>query len=329
MITVEIKKLAQSTNFLVTGGAGFIGSNLVGELLSIGAKSVRVLDDLSTGFKTNLSEFESDNRLEFVQGSITDFEICQQAVKDMDVVFQMAALGSVPRSIDNPIKTNEVNITGFLNILKACQEAKIKKVVYSSSSSVYGDDTHLPKVEHLTGNPLSPYAVTKKANELYARTFSSLFNMEIIGLRYFNVFGPKQSVNGPYAAVIPIFIQKLLKGEQCMINGSGEISRDFTYVQNVVEANICAAFSNLSENDDRILNVAMGEQISLNELYQLLEENIKSGLKAGYLAPRVGDIQSSQADISKAQKLIGYQPKYGLKEGVIKTIFWNQKFLSN
>lgn len=325
MINDKIKTFIQGSNCVVTGGAGFIGSNLVETLLEIGAQKVVVLDDLSTGFKENLSVFEANDSFTFISKSITDYNACLKAFEGADIVFQLAALGSVPRSIDNPEKTNSVNVTGFLNVLNAARTCDVKKIVYSSSSSIYGDDTHLPKQEHLTGNPLSPYAVTKKANELYARVFHEVYGMDIVGLRYFNVFGPRQSVKGPYAAVIPIFIENLLKGQPCYINGDGTISRDFTYVQNVVEANILAAYSNIEKVDDRILNIAMGQTMSLNELYAILESEIGSGLKAVHRDPRVGDIQSSQADISKAKNLIGFEPKYPLAEGLKKTIDWNKE----
>ena len=325
MITAEIISFIKKSNCVITGGAGFIGSNLVEELLRIGAQKVIVLDDLSTGFADNLKEFSDHEAYEFINGSITDYEICVKAFEGADIVFQLAALGSVPRSIDNPRKTNEVNVTGFLNVLNAARVTQVQKVVYSSSSSVYGDDDHLPKVEHLTGNPLSPYAVTKQANELYARVFHDVYGMDIVGLRYFNVFGPKQSVKGPYAAVIPIFIENLIKSQPCYINGDGTISRDFTFVQNVVEANICAAYAQIENPDDRILNIAMGKQLSLNDLYGMLEDEIKSELKPVHRDPRVGDIQSSQADISKARRLIGFEPKYPLQEGLKKTIEWNLK----
>lgn len=324
MIKQEIKDFISQSNCVVTGGAGFIGSNLVEQLLELGAKKVVVLDDLSTGYRDNLQEFESNAAFHFIEGSITSYDDCLNAFKEADVIFQMAALGSVPRSIDKPRNSNEVNVTGFLNVLDAAKESGVKKVVYSSSSSIYGDDRTLPKVEQATGNPLSPYAVTKKANELYARVFSDIYGMDIIGLRYFNVFGPKQSVNGPYAAVIPIFINNLLQGKECFINGDGTISRDFTYVMNVVEANLCAAYHTIENADDRILNVAMGAQTSLNDLYQMIENHINSGLKAVHRDPRLGDIQSSQANIDKAKALIDYNPTHPMQEGLIKTIEWNK-----
>jgi UDP-N-acetylglucosamine/UDP-N-acetyl-alpha-D-glucosaminouronate 4-epimerase len=325
MITSEIKNFIQESICVVTGGAGFIGSNLVDELLRLKAKKVVVMDDLSTGFSSNIEAFHGLDNFAFIEKSIDDFEACLEVFQDADIIFQMAALGSVPRSIDAPINTNSVNVDGFLNVLTAAKDLGINKVVYSSSSSVYGDDEHLPKVEEHTGNPLSPYAVTKKANELYARVFHDVYGMDIIGLRYFNVFGPKQSEKGPYAAVIPIFINNLLNNKTCKINGDGTISRDFTYVQNVVEANICAAYATVNNLEDRVLNIAMGEQLSLNELYSILEGEINSGMEVVHENPRVGDIQSSQADISKAKRAIGYKPSHPMKEGLIKTIVWNRE----
>ncbi|MCG8577495.1 MAG: NAD-dependent epimerase/dehydratase family protein [Flavobacteriales bacterium] len=321
MITTEIRNFLKESSILVTGGAGFIGSNIVHNLAGIGVKRLVVLDDLSTGFKENLQGIEEGKDFEFIQGSITDYQTCLKATEGIEVVFQLAALGSVPRSIDNPLASNEVNVTGFLNVLNAARENKVKRIVYSSSSSVYGDDTNLPKVESKTGNPLSPYAVTKVSNELYARTFSDLFDIDIVGLRYFNVFGPRQNIKGPYAAVIPIFISNLLNGEQCYINGDGNISRDFTFVQNVVEANFCAAYAKV-DIPDKIFNIAMGNQLSLNELYDALESEIQSGLEPIHREQRKGDILSSLADISRAQEYLKYKPTHPLKEGLLKTINW-------
>lgn len=322
MIPKELISKIETTNFLITGGAGFIGSNLVGELLERGAKQVVVLDDLSTGYQENIAEFENHPSFKFINGSITDLKCCIDSFKNINVVFQMAALGSVPRSIDNPLATNEVNITGFLNVLEAAKIAGVRKVVYSSSSSVYGDDEHLPKIEIHTGNPLSPYAVTKKANELYAKTFAELYDLSITGLRYFNVFGPKQRMTGAYAAVIPIFINNLLNGDACTINGSGDISRDFTYVKNVVEANILAAFSEQKQHE--IYNIAMGGQLSLNDLYEILESSLQTGLKAIHAEQRKGDILSSMANIDKAKKDLSYKPAVGLVHGLQMTIDWNK-----
>ncbi|UKN02774.1 NAD-dependent epimerase/dehydratase family protein [Paracrocinitomix mangrovi] len=326
MLTAEVKKYIEGKICVVTGGAGFIGSNLVETLLQLNAKKVIVLDDISTGSLDNIEEFNDLPNFQFVAGSITELDTCVNVFNGADIVFQLAALGSVPRSIDNPLKTNEVNVTGFLNVLEAAKKCHVKKVIYSSSSSIYGDDEHLPKQEELTGNPLSPYAVSKRTNELYARVFSDLYDMDIIGLRYFNVYGPKQNINGPYAAVIPIFITNLLNGSPCFINGDGKISRDFTYVQNVVEANICAA-ANSDNAKDVIFNIAMGNQLSLNELYENIEAHIQSGLDPIHRDKRVGDISSSLADIKKAIEQISYKPKYEFSEGIKKTIDWykNQK----
>jgi len=320
MINDKVKSYIQNSVCLVTGGAGFIGSNLVGELLLMDAKKVIVLDDLSTGYFKNIEEFVSHDKFVFVEASIDDYNACLKAFDGVDIVFQMAALGSVPRSIDNPIATNATNITGFLNVLYAAKEANVAKIVYSSSSSIYGDDDHLPKVEHFTGNPLSPYAVTKKANELYARAFSDLYGMDIIGLRYFNVFGPNEYHKGE--------MRSLVHKGYGQINGDGEISRDFTYVKNVVEANICAAFAKV-DSKDRIYNIAMGDQLSLNKLYSLLENNIKSGLKAVHREHRTGDILSSQANIDKAVNDLGYAPTYSLEEGMAITIQWNKENVSS
>ncbi len=326
MIDTNLLKQIKNTTFAVTGGAGFIGSNLVEKLLSLNAKKVIVLDDLSTGFYTNIEHFTTQNNFEFIQKSITSKADCLDAFKGVDIVFHMAALGSVPRSIDNPIATNEVNISGFLNVLWAAKENNVSKVVYSSSSSVYGDNTTLPKVEEKTGNPLSPYAVTKKANELYAQTFSDIYKLDITGLRYFNVFGPRQNVLGAYAAVIPIFISNLLNGNSCFINGTGTISRDFTYVENVVYANILTAFTSL-ESKHTVFNIAMGNQMSLNELYNTLESEIMSGLSPIHREERLGDIQNSRADISKAKSLLKYAPQVSTREGLLRTIKWYKKMI--
>lgn len=317
----EIKKFVAAKSFFVTGAAGFIGSNLVEELLKIGAKKVVAYDDLSTGFEANIAEFKAQDNFKFIKGSITDFEFCKQAMEGSDVVLHLAALGSVPRSIDNPLATNEVNVVGFLNVLNAARLNGIKKVVYSSSSSVYGDNQRLPKVEHEIGNPLSPYAVSKRTNELYAETFRGLYDMDIVGLRYFNVFGPKQNIKGPYAAVIPIFIQNLLKKEPCYINGDGKISRDFTFVSNVVYANICAAQAEV-DTDLNVFNVAMGDQLSLLDLYKQLEKQIQSGLTPIHRDKRKGDIDSSLADINRAKKILKYEPNCDFETGITKTVNW-------
>lgn len=320
-IEQEISENIKESIILITGGAGFIGSNLTKKLLELDAKKVIVFDDLSTGFLKNIEEFEGNNHFDFKKGSITDPQSCIDVTKGVDIIFHMAALGSVPRSIDNPIATNTVNVDGFVNILWAAKENNVKKLVYSSSSSVYGDDQTIPKIETNLGNPLSPYAVSKRANELYANTFSDIYNMPIIGLRYFNVFGPKQNIKGAYAAVIPIFIGNLLNNKPCYINGDGEISRDFTFVDNVIYANILAAFS-VTEKKHEVFNIAMGNQMSLNELYSTLEKSINSGLQPIHKEARLGDIQNSLANISKAKHILKYAPIVSVTEGMEKTINW-------
>ncbi|WP_093368147.1 SDR family oxidoreductase [Psychroflexus sediminis] len=305
-----------NVNILVTGGAGFIGSNIVEYLLKFGVKKVRVLDNLSNGYFENISEFDSEPNFEFQEGDIRKLEDCQKAVKDIDIVLHQAALGSVPRSIDDPITSNEVNVSGFLNMLVACKTSEsVKRFVYAASSSTYGDSPTLPKVEHNIGKPLSPYAVTKYVNELYAEVFSKTYGMEIIGLRYFNVFGPKQSPQGAYAAVIPLFMQALQDQDSPTINGDGEQTRDFTFVENAVQANIKAAFAP-KKATNQVYNVACGERISLNTLWESLQEASGSNLKATYGPPRLGDVKDSLANIDKAKKRIGYQPKFSVQEGL-------------
>jgi len=322
MTPQQISDKMDGLTVLVTGGAGFIGSNLVAELLSLPIKELRVLDDLSTGFMINLSEFEDNTKFHFTKGSITDFKVCSDICQGVDVVFHMAALGSVPRSIDNPVATNEVNVAGFVNVLTAAKDAGVKRLVYSSSSSVYGDDQTLPKVERSIGNALSPYAVSKRTNELYAKVFSNLYDIDVVGLRYFNVFGPKQSLKGPYSAVIPIFVSNLLKNQECCINGDGSISRDFTFVKNVVNANILAGLTDLDDTASRLYNIAMGDQISLKGLYEAIENEIQSGLSVGYNPPRVGDISSSLASIELAMKDLKYKPEIEFEAGLKTTIDW-------
>ena len=308
-------------NFLITGGAGFIGSNIVEYLLKFGAKHVRVLDNLSNGYKENITEFESKSNFEFINGDIRKLGDCEKAVEEMDIVLHQAALGSVPRSIDDPIKSNEVNVSGFLNMLVASKNSEtVSRFVYAASSSTYGDSPNLPKVEHTIGKPLSPYAVTKYVNELYADVFAKTYGMEIIGLRYFNVFGPKQSPQGAYAAVIPLFMKALKDKEPPTINGDGEQTRDFTFVENAVQANIKAAFAN-KEAVNQVYNVAFGERISLNELWATLQNAADTELDASYGPPRQGDVKDSLADIDKARKLLGYKPEFDVQKGLKVT--WN------
>lgn len=303
-------------SFLVTGGAGFIGSNIVEYLLKFDAKKVRVLDNLSNGYFENIAEFETESNFEFQQGDIRNLEDCKKAVDGIDIVLHQAALGSVPRSIDDPITSNEVNISGFLNMLVASKNSKtVKRIVYAASSSTYGDSPTLPKIEDRIGNPLSPYAVTKYVNELYADVFAKTYGMEIIGLRYFNVFGPKQSPQGAYAAVIPLFMQALKDKTSPTINGDGEQTRDFTFVENAVQANIKAAFAPQNAVN-QVYNVAFGERISLNKLWKSLQDSSGIPLDAVYGPPRQGDVRDSLADIVKAKQLMMYNPKFNVQEGL-------------
>lgn len=303
-------------NFLVTGGAGFIGSNLVGYLLKHGAGKVRVLDNLATGFSYNLSEFETHPNFEFTEGDIRDRDTCKKAMEGIDYVSHQAALGSVPRSINDPITSNNVNINGFLNMLVAQKESKtVKRLVYAASSSTYGDSKSLPKVEDVIGKPLSPYAVTKLVNELYADVFGKTYGIETIGLRYFNVFGPKQSPKGAYAAVIPLFMQALKDGVPPTINGDGEQTRDFTYVDNAVQANIRAFFASETAVN-QVYNVAYGDRISLNTLWEDLQQISGKTIKANYGPPRQGDVRDSLANIDKARKQIQYDPNYSVRDGL-------------
>jgi len=310
-------------SFLITGGAGFIGSNLVEYLLKHSAGKVRVLDNLSTGYYSNLKRFATNPAFEFVEGDIRNLADCQNAVKEMDFVSHQAALGSVPRSINDPITTNEVNISGFLNMLVAARDENVKQFIYAASSSTYGDHPGLPKVEDKIGNPLSPYAVTKYVNELYAAVFSKTYGFHTIGLRYFNVFGPYQNLHGPYAAVIPLFIEAALKGEAPSINGDGETSRDFTFVDNAVQANVKALLnSNIDQHE--VINIAVGQRTTLNQLWQMLCELSGNSIDAIHNPERRGDVRHSLADVSKAEAFIQYKPKYSIKEGLGMTYKWYQ-----
>ncbi|OIP49157.1 MAG: LPS biosynthesis protein WbpP [Flavobacteriaceae bacterium CG2_30_34_30] len=307
--------------FLVTGGAGFIGSNIVEYLLKNNAKKVRVLDNLATGFLKNMEAFQFHPAFEFLEGDIRDLDTCKKAMKGIDYVSHQAALGSVPRSIENPILTNDVNVGGFLNILVAQKESPtVKRLVYAASSSTYGDSPTLPKVEDNIGKPLSPYAVTKLVNELYADVFYKTYKTPTIGLRYFNVFGPKQSPTGAYAAVIPLFMQSLKDGKAPTIHGDGEQTRDFTFVENAVQANLRALFAP-EKAINQVYNVAYGERISLNSLWNELQEIAKIKLDAVYGSNRAGDVRDSLADISKAKKQLDYKPRFSVREGLEKT--WN------
>jgi UDP-N-acetylglucosamine 4-epimerase len=306
--------------FLVTGGAGFIGSNIVEYLIKYGAGYVRVLDNLSTGNIENLQPFMQLNNFEFQKGDIRNLEDCISALDGVDYVFHEAALGSVPRSISDPITSNEVNINGFLNILVAAKNSiSVKRIVYAASSSTYGDHSELPKLEHRIGRPLSPYAVTKYVNELYADVFAKTYGIQTIGLRYFNVFGQRQDPNGTYAAVIPLFIKAILNESPVNINGDGEQSRDFTYIENVVQANIKAMLVRDQSALNQIYNVAYGERTTLNELISLLEGLTTKVLNKIYRDSRLGDVKHSLASIDKARELLGYEPRFNFKDGLINT----------
>ncbi|MGJ8666537.1 MAG: SDR family oxidoreductase [Patiriisocius sp.] len=310
--TQDLSKL----NFLVTGGAGFIGSNIVAYLLKYGAKKVRVLDNLSNGHYKNIKEFENHADFEFIEGDIRDLETCKKAMDGIDYVTHQAALGSVPRSINDPITSNEVNVGGFLNMLVAQKDSDtVKRLVYAASSSTYGDSPALPKVEANIGKPISPYAVTKLVNEIYADVFYKTYGTPTVGLRYFNVFGPKQSPDGAYAAVIPLFMQALLDEKAPTINGNGEQTRDFTYVENAVQANIRAFFAP-NEAVNEVFNIAYGERISLNNLWEELKTVSEKNVTAHYGPDRKGDVKDSLADISKGRNLLGYNPLFSVADGL-------------
>lgn len=324
-IDPDILNKIKNHSFLVTGGAGFVGSNIVEFLLKHQAKKVRVLDDLSNGHRANVEAFLHHENYEFQEGDISIEKDCKKALEGIDYLSQQAALGSVPRSLKDPISTNRANVNGFLNMITFAREMGIKRTVFASSSSVYGDSKDLPKVESKIGNPLNPYAVSKLTDEQYARVAHLNFGQEIIGLRYFNIFGPRQSPQGPYAAVIPLFIQSLIKEQSPFINGDGSQSRDFTFVSNAVEANIKAFFSSSESAAGEMYNVALGERYSLIDLFENLKEILGVEVAAVHREPRAGDIPHSQAEISKAVKLLGYQPQVKFKEGLEKTVDWFKK----
>lgn len=307
-------------SFLVTGGAGFIGSHIVAYLLSNGAGKVRVLDDLSTGSANNTDLFRSYYQYEFIEGDIRDAAICKKACLGIDFVTHQAALGSVPRSVKDPITTNEVNVNGFVNVITAAKDAGVRTFVYASSSAVYGDEPGLPKREDKTGNLLSPYSVTKMTNELYAGVFSNLYGMKVLGLRYFNVFGPRQDPDGPYAAVIPLFINGILNGTPVFINGDGGQTRDFTYIENAVQANIKGMLTENEASFGQVYNIAAGANFSVNFLYQAICRLLDKDSKPIYREPRPGDIHDSLADISKAGWLLNYQPTLQFLEGLKLTV---------
>jgi UDP-N-acetylglucosamine/UDP-N-acetylgalactosamine 4-epimerase len=310
-------------NILVTGGAGFIGANLVETLLNDGkVTKVVVLDNLATGSLKNIEVFFTNKKFQFIEGDIRNYQTCLDVCEGIHLISHQAALGSVPRSINDPLTTNEVNITGTLNIFTAAKEKGVKRIVYAASSSTYGDHPGLPKVEDKIGNPLSPYAVTKYVSELYAKVFASLYGTEFIGLRYFNIFGPKQSPNGAYAAVIPLFADALLKNTAPTINGDGTTSRDFTFVANAVLANTLALFTENTNAVNTVYNIACGSQTSLTQLFDGLKKEAGTNLQPIYGPERRGDVKHSLADITKAKELLGYNPAIEVEEGLAQTFQW-------
>lgn len=317
----------KNSKVLITGGAGFIGSNLCDSFMKAG-NTVLCLDNLSTGNKENISHLISDGNFSFLEGDIRDFKTCQKAVEGIDIVLHQAALGSVPRSINDPLTTNEVNITGFLNILHAAKEAGVKRLVYAASSSTYGDSKVLPKVEDQIGLPLSPYAVTKYVNELYAQVYGDLFGMEIIGLRYFNVFGKRQTPDGAYAAAIPRFVESFIRHQSPTIHGDGLQTRDFTYIENVVQMNHLAATIDKKEALNQVYNVAYGERTTLLDLIEIIRSALIpfdskiSEVALEFGPSRAGDVRDSLADVTKAKTLLGYEPTHSLKAGIAEAIDW-------
>ncbi len=315
--------------WLVTGGAGFIGSHLVERLLSLGQR-VRVLDSFVTGHRRNLSEAASGHEqdLDVVEGDLRSLDDCREAVRGSDLILHQAALGSVPRSIEDPLATHATNVTGFLNVLQAARELGVRRVVYASSSSVYGDHPGLPKVEDLVGRQLSPYAVSKYANELYAHAFGLAYGMELLGLRYFNVFGPRQDPAGPYAAVIPLWFRSLMENEPVFVNGDGATSRDFCFVENVVGANLLAATTANPEALGKVYNVAVGDRTTLLQLFDAIRNQVARFRPAAadarpvHRAERAGDVRHSLADVSRARTLLGYDPSVRVAEGLARAAEW-------
>lgn len=309
-------------SFLITGGAGFIGSNLVEYLIKYGAGKVRVLDNLSNGYFENIKDFMGLPNFEFILGDIRDYVTCVKALDGIDYLSHQAALGSVPRSIGDPITSNEVNVSGFLNMLTAAKNSStLKKMVYAASSSTYGDSAALPKVEGNEGNPLSPYAVTKLVNELYANVYSKVYGFHSIGLRYFNVFGPKQNPNNPYAAVIPIFCKHFIEGTQPTINGDGLTSRDFTFVENAVQANIKSMLLP-TLNQHEVMNMACGDQVTLNEMIEMLKEISGKDITVNYGPERKGDVKHSKASIEKISNFLNYEPQFRFRKGLEIVFDW-------
>ena len=339
----EIQKYLTSNphTWLITGAAGFIGSNLVEKLLILNQKVVG-LDNFETGYKHNLGQALEDadkalkaekrqlnaDNFTFIEGDICDLETCRKASDGVDYVLHQAALGSVPRSIEDPIRTNKSNIDGFINILVAARDAKVKRLVYAASSSTFGDHPDLSKVEDKIGNPLSPYAVTKLVNEIYATVFARTYGFNTIGLRYFNIFGKRQDPDGAYAAVIPKWVSSIIKGKEVFINGDGETSRDFCYIENAIQMNLLAAITENEDAANQVYNTALNDRITLNQLYQMIEERLIEKVEGldkkdpTFREFRAGDVRHSQADISKAVNLLGYAPTHQIMEGLDETLDW-------
>lgn len=322
-----MEKVLKDKKVLVTGGAGFIGSNLVGSLLASG-NDVTCLDNFSTGKRKNLKVFFDNPRFRLIEGDIRDYDTCLNAVGGIDYVFHQAALGSVPRSIKDPVTSTDVNIGGFVKMLFASKEAGVKRFIYAASSSTYGDHPDLPKVEDKIGSPLSPYGITKYVNELYGANFSKTYGIDVIGLRYFNVFGRHQDPDGAYAAVIPKFLKMLKNHEAPVVNGDGSYSRDFTYIDNVIQANHLSAIVNSKEALNQVYNVAYGERTTLNQLYEYIQkiagkyDSAILKIQIIYGPERAGDIPHSLASIDKARRLLGYSPTYSVSEGLNEAVKW-------
>jgi len=331
MVYQELKTF-QGAKVLVTGGAGFIGSNLCETLLNHHLQVV-CLDNFATGKRENIAPFLTHPQFTLIEGDIRNLKDCHKACKGVDYILHEAALGSVPRSIQDPITTNEVNVSGFLNMLVAARDAKVKRFIYAASSSTYGDHEALPKVEDVIGKPLSPYAITKYVNELYADIFHKTYQLDTIGLRYFNVFGKRQDPNGAYAAVIPKFVQQLMKHESPIINGDGSYSRDFTYIDNVVQMNILAMTTTNKDALNTVYNTAYGDRTTLLELTKLLKENLGEfdkdilNVAIKHRENRLGDIPHSLASVDKAKQLLNYSPKYNIADGIKEAVSWYWKYL--
>ena len=332
MFIVNNFEILQNKRILVTGGAGFIGSNLCEKLLDLGVK-VTCLDNFSTGRRENLETCLQNSNFTLIEGDIRNLETCKKVCENQDFVLHEAALGSVPRSINDPITSNEVNVGGFLNMLVAARDVGVKRLIYAASSSTYGDSEALPKIEERIGKPLSPYAITKYVNELYADVFKKTYDFDTIGLRYFNVFGRKQNPNGAYAAVIPKFVMQFMNHESPVINGSGEYSRDFTYIDNVILMNLLALTVENEEAINQVYNTAFGERTTLNDLVKYLKEYLSefdpeiSKVKVVYGDYRKGDVPHSLASIEKAKTLLNYNPKFSMKEGLREAVKWYWKNL--